>query len=88
MRKKKSIFRTLPRPFSLRMFWDMKRFNEDYPQQLLRLPDVLKLVPIARSVLYSMVKDGTFPKPVKIGRRAVAWRLDDLQKWIESRPAA
>lgn len=82
---KKTIFHVLSRLVSFRIFKSMKEKN---PQQLLRLPDVLKLVPIARSVLYGMVKEGTFPRPVKLGRRSVAWRRDDVQNWIDSRPAA
>lgn len=50
--------------------------------QMLRAPDVLRLSGLSRSTLYARVSDGTFPSPTKLGARAVAWRSDDLQKWL------
>lgn len=36
-----------------------------------------------------MMRNGEFPRPVQIGRRAVAWRQGDLDAWIcTRRPAA
>jgi len=45
---------------------------------LLRLPQVLKIVPVSRSTWYLGIKKGVYPAPVKIGRRASAWRRRDL----------
>jgi len=45
---------------------------------LLRLPQVLKIVPVSRSTWYLGVKKGVYPAPVKIGRRASAWRRHDV----------
>ena len=55
---------------------------------LLRTRDVLKLVPVGRSTLWRMVKNSEFPRPIRIGPRAVGWRVYDIEKWIESRPEA
>ena len=55
---------------------------------LLRLPAVLHLTGLARSTVYRMVADHTFPAPVRIAKRAVAWRRDELQRWTEQRPPA
>ena len=66
----------------------MMKTNPDYPRELLRLRDLLKVVPVSRSVIYDMMKAGEFPKPVKVGPRAVAWRMSDVRDWIDSRPAA
>ena len=41
---------------------------------LLRLPEVLKLIPVSRATWYAGMKDGRYPSPVKLGPRAVAWR--------------
>jgi prophage regulatory protein len=57
-------------------------------ERLLRLPRVKVRVPYSRSTIYAGVKDGTFPKPVKLGGRAVAWRESDIDAWIESRKEA
>ena len=54
--------------------------------QLLRLKEVLDIVGFGRSTLYVLVATGNFPAPVRIGRRAVAWRARDVSAWIEARP--
>ena len=51
---------------------------------LLRLPAVLHLTGLARSTVYRMVADHTFPAPVRIAKRAVAWRREELQRWTEN----
>lgn len=48
------------------------------PAQLLRLPQVLSLVPVSRSTWWAGVKTGRFPAPVKLGPRIVAWRVADI----------
>lgn len=50
---------------------------------LLRLPDVLKLFPIGKSTWWAGVKAGRFPKPVKLGPRTTAWRIEDILALIE-----
>ena len=46
---------------------------------------VLSWTTIGKSTLHAMVASGTFPKPVRMGRRRVAWRWSDLQTWAENR---
>lgn len=53
--------------------------------RLLKRPEVLQRVPISSSTLYEMVASGEFPKPIKIGKQAVAWRESDVEQWIQSR---
>lgn len=44
-----------------------------------RLPTILKVFPIGKSTWWAGVKDGRFPKPVKLGARTTAWRVDDIR---------
>ena len=53
--------------------------------RFLRRPEVENLTGLSRSTIYLMISNGEFPKPVRIGRRAVAWRESAIQSWIESR---
>jgi prophage regulatory protein len=39
-----------------------------------------------RSSFYRAVKNGSFPPPVLIGPRSVAWDSDAVDKWLASRP--
>ncbi len=49
---------------------------------LLRLPEVLALVPVSRATWYAGVKSGRYPRPVSLGPRCVAWRASDIQRLV------
>ncbi len=53
--------------------------------ELLKLKVVCARTGLGRSSLYKAIEKGEFPKPVSIGKRAVAWRSDEVDQWIESR---
>jgi len=50
---------------------------------LLRLPQVLELIPVSRSAWWNGVKSGRFPRPVKLGPRTTAWRKSEVLKVIK-----
>lgn len=57
--------------------------------ELLRAPEVLALTGIgSASQLRRLRDEGTFPAPVKIGRREIAWRRRDIMRWIDALPTA
>jgi len=49
-------------------------------ESFLRLPQVMERTGLCRSAVYAM--EG-FPKPVKLGGRAVAWVESEVQAWIQ-----
>lgn len=49
-----------------------------------RLPDVLKVFPVSKSTWWAGVKDGRYPKPVKLGEKMTAWRVEDIRALIAS----
>ncbi len=53
---------------------------------LVRRRQVEQLIQLSRSTIYAAVKAGTFPAPIRIGARAVAWKLSDVEAWIAARP--
>ncbi|REC94964.1 helix-turn-helix transcriptional regulator [Kushneria indalinina] len=53
--------------------------------RLLKLKDVMFLTGLARSTVYKYIAMGTFPKPVSLGERNVAWVEDEINNWIESK---
>lgn len=61
--------------------------NAQSIRALARRHQVEALVQLSRSSIYAAVKAGTFPAPVRIGARAVAWRLSDIEQWLEARPS-
>ena len=51
--------------------------------KILRRSSVENLIGLSRSSIYLMMANGEFPKPIKLGRRAVGWREQDIKDWLE-----
>lgn len=51
----------------------------------LRLPAVIEATGLSRSTIYDMMKAGTFPQPVKLSVRAVAWPQSEVMNWLAER---
>lgn len=52
---------------------------------ILRLPAVKYRTGLSRSTIYLRMAEGTFPKPVSLGGRAVGWIEAEIQEWLEAR---
>ena len=50
----------------------------------MRLPAVLAVIPVSKSTWWAGVKSGRYPKPVKLGERITAWRVEDIRGLIEN----
>ena len=55
--------------------------------RLLRRPEVEALTGLKRATIYQKMAMGDFPRPINIGRRAVAWPLSVIDGWIQARKA-
>jgi prophage regulatory protein len=42
-------------------------------------PPIPPLYPVSKSTWWAGVKSGRFPKPVKLGPRITAWRVEDIR---------
>jgi prophage regulatory protein len=40
-------------------------------------------IPVSKSTWWAGIKDGRFPKPIKLGPRTTAWRVEDIRRLIE-----
>lgn len=58
--------------------------RETLPDAFLRLPQVLTRVPVGRSTLWLWVREGRFPKPIKLGPMTTAWKSSDVDAWIKA----
>lgn len=54
------------------------------PMKLLRIPEVLEMLTISRSKFWLMVKNGEFPKPIKIGRSS-CWTMEQVRHYLDER---
>jgi prophage regulatory protein len=52
-----------------------------------RMPLVTRMTGLGRSTIYRLMAENKFPSPVKLAKRAVAWRRVDLERWGQNRPS-
>lgn len=41
-------------------------------------------IPVSKSTWWLGIKDGRFPKPVKLGPRITVWRAEDVRQLLET----
>lgn len=58
--------------------------NSNVPITLMRIPQILKVMPVSKSKFWLMVQKGEFPKPIKIGRSSF-WTIEQVQAFIRER---
>jgi prophage regulatory protein len=57
-------------------------------EEHLRRPAVETATGLSRSSLYAMMDAGDFPRPIRIGKRAVAWPQSSIETWLAQRPTS
>ena len=57
-------------------------------QAILRRPEVSLRTGLGRSAIYAYLQAGQFPRPVKLGPRAVGWIEAEVDEWISERMKA
>lgn len=56
-------------------------------QAILRRADVERATGLSRSTLYDLMATGRFPRPIKLGGKAVGWLERDILAWQRDRIA-
>ena len=46
-------------------------------------PPIPAVIPVGKTTWWEGVKSGRFPKPVKLGSRITAWRVEDIRLLID-----
>ena len=52
---------------------------------ILRRKQVEDRTGLSRSTIYLYMQEGTFPKPINLGARAVGWLENEIEKWLMDR---
>ena len=52
---------------------------------LINRKTLLAMIPLSARAIFNMEKRGDFPRRIVLTRRNVAWDLDEIEDWIESR---
>lgn len=48
---------------------------------LYRMKDLPDIVGLSRAEIYRQMKNKQFPRPVSLGGKSVAWKVEDLEAW-------
>ena len=70
-----------------RVRWVEREPEEAVPVRMLRLPMVLARTGLSRSTLYELIREGSFPKPVRLSAQAVGWVEAEVDGWVRDRVA-
>lgn len=54
-------------------------------QTLIRMPETMRRTGYGKAWLYRLINQNKFPKPVKIGSRAIAFVESEVDDWINQR---
>lgn len=53
-----------------------------------RIKELSDMLGIGKSTIYRSVKDGKFPKQIKLTERTSVWKLSEINDWIDERKKA
>jgi len=53
--------------------------------QIIKLPEVVKLSSLSSASIYRLMKKGTFPKQIKLSVRSSGWLLSEIEEWIDNK---
>lgn len=56
--------------------------------RLLPRPEVEREIGLSRSTIYRLMEQGKFPRPLRTSHQRVAWPLEVIEAWKNSRPVA
>lgn len=66
--------------------WNPKRQRplQSSSDRLIREPECKEITALSRQYRWELEKAGKFPKRIKLGTKAIAWRYNDIQEWIKN----
>ena len=61
--------------------------QDPHSSRVLRRPEVQGRTGLSKSGIYLAIQEGDFPRPIRIGKRAVGWLECDIDAWLQERIA-
>ncbi|VEE72847.1 helix-turn-helix transcriptional regulator [Yersinia pseudotuberculosis] len=61
----------------------IQQVKAQQPEKLLRINEVLSIIPMGKSTFYAWVQAGKAPQPIRFGSRCSMWRHADIMRFIE-----
>ena len=63
----------------------LERVKEPSDQpKFIKLPEVVSICCMSKTSIYAAIRQGRFPKPVKLGNRCAVWVKSEVHGWVES----
>jgi prophage regulatory protein len=59
--------------------------NNDLPQTIYRMPELERLTGRKAPTIWQDIREGKFPKPIKLGGRASGWLSSEIADWQRQR---
>ena len=56
----------------------------NYNLQFLRRPKVEEMTTLSRNKIYTLMKEGKFPKSISIAPKVVVWVKKEVEEWIDT----
>lgn len=56
--------------------------------EIFRRREVERYTKLSKATLYRLIRAGTFPRPIRLGERAVGWLRKEIDAWLASRERA
>ena len=53
--------------------------------KVIKLPEVRELTTFSNSTIYRLMKEGVFPKQIKLSERSSVWILDEIDNWFQEK---
>ena len=53
--------------------------------RVIKLKKVRELTSLSSATIYRLVKNGKFPKQLKLAERSSGWLLEEINDWLESK---
>ncbi|HMN42932.1 MAG TPA: AlpA family phage regulatory protein [Povalibacter sp.] len=54
--------------------------------RILRRREICAMTTLSKTTLYARIKEGSFPKAIQLGPKAVGWREDEVLAWMTGQP--
>jgi len=55
-------------------------FDINEPEGFMRLPEVLRIIPISKTAWWEGIREGRYPAGIKLAPRTTAWKTSDIRK--------
>ena len=57
-------------------------------ERMLTRPEVEQMLGVSTATIYKWLGERKLPEPIRLGPRAIRWRLSELMKWLDEQPRA